>query len=70
MLHPMRAQPRLPSRQSSRTCLKLRTPEGGRWELNVSAGMECFIGPYSRVPGLGSSGPLLEYQPVGCARSG
>ncbi|MET1112422.1 MAG: hypothetical protein ABWX67_12945 [Allosphingosinicella sp.] len=50
--------------------LSLRTPEGGGWDLIVSLGMERFIGSYSRVPGLDSNGPLLEYQPVGCARSG
>jgi hypothetical protein len=48
----------------------LRKPDGGRWGLTVSVGMERFIGHYSRVPGLGSGGPLLEYQPVGCTLSG
>jgi len=66
----MRATCPLPSRQSSKIQLMLRSPDGGCWGLTVSAGMERFIGPYSRVPGLGSGSPLLEYQPVGCARSG
>jgi hypothetical protein len=53
------------SRQSSKIRLNLRTPDGGGWDLIVSPGMERFIGHYSRVPGLGSESPLLEYQPVG-----
>ena len=70
MFYRMRAQPPLPSRLSPKIQLKLRTPEGGSWDLTVSPGMERFIGHYSKVPGLGSDSPLLEYQPVGCARSG
>ncbi|HYI41479.1 MAG TPA: hypothetical protein VE053_14290 [Allosphingosinicella sp.] len=50
--------------------MRLQTAGGGRWDLVVSTGMERFIGPYSQVPGLDSEGPLLEYQPLGCARSG
>ena len=70
MSHPMRAPLPLPLRQASRIRLNLRTRDGGAWDLIVSAGMERFIGFYSRVPGLGSGSPLLDYQPVGCARSG
>lgn len=70
MFHSMRAQRQPPSRQSSKIMLNLRAPDGGSWDLKVSVGMERFIGHYSQVPGLGSEGPLLEYQAVGCARSG
>ncbi len=66
----MRAQRPPSSRQLPKIRLNLRTCQGAAWDLDVSAGMERFIGHYSRVPGLGSAGPLLEYQPVGCARSG
>lgn len=70
MLHPMRAEGPLPTRQSQKLRLSLRTPEGAGWDLVVSAGMERFIGPYSKVPGLSSGEAVLDYQPVGCARSG
>jgi hypothetical protein len=50
--------------------LMLRTPDGGQWGVAFSAGMECFIGHYPRMPGLGSESGLLEYQPVGRARNG
>ena len=70
MFYPMRAKSPLPSRQPRQLRLNLRTPEGGAWDLTVSAGMERFIGHYSKVPGLASDSPLLDYQPVGCARSG
>jgi len=66
----MRAKLPPSSRQSSKIRLNLRTRDGGAWDLTVSVGMERFIGPYSRVPGLSSNSPLLDYQPVGCARSG
>lgn len=66
----MRARLPLSPRQSSKIRLNLLTPDGGAWDLTVSVGMKRFIGSYSQVPGLGSNGPLLEYQPVGCARSG
>ena len=69
MSYRMRAQ-RRPSRQASQIQLMLRTPDGDRWGLTLSSGMERFIGQYSQVPGLGSDGPLLAYQAVGCARSG
>jgi hypothetical protein len=69
MFFRMRITPPRP-RRPSKIRLNLLTPEGGAWTLTVSVGMVRFIGPYSRVPGLGSKGPLLEYQPVGCARSG
>jgi hypothetical protein len=66
----MRNRLALPSPPSSKIQLTLRSPEGGCWDLTVSVGMERFIGAYSRVPGLGSDSPLLDYQPVGCARRG
>jgi hypothetical protein len=66
----MRSKPPLPSRRAPKIRLNLRTRDGDSWDLTVSTGMERFIGSYSRVPGLGSSGPLLDFQPVGCARSG
>lgn len=66
----MRANLPLPSRRSSKIRLSLRAPDGGAWELIVSAGMERFIGHYSQVPGLGSNSSLLEYQPVGRACNG
>ncbi len=65
MFYRMRSNCPLPSRQSPQIQLNLRTPEGGAWDLTVSAGMERFIGHYSQVPGLASGSPLLEYQPVG-----
>ena len=70
MSNRMRAEPPLTSRRASKTQLILRTPDGDRWNLTVSIGFERFIGQYSQVPGLGSEGPLLEYQPLGCARNG
>ena len=43
----------------------LGTPDGGScWTLTLSRGMEQFIGHYPRVPGLGSGGPLLRYEPL------
>ena len=70
MFYRMRATRPLPSRQVSKLRLNLRTPDGASWELTMTAGMERFIGHYSQVPGLESDGRLLEYQAVGCARSG
>lgn len=55
----------LPSRETSKLQLTLRSPEGGRWDLTLSQGMERFIGSYPRIPGLGSGGPLLRYERVG-----
>jgi hypothetical protein len=66
----MRAERRLPVQQPRKLRLKLRTADGAGWELVMSSGMERFIGPYPKLPGLSSGKPLLEYQPVGCARSG
>ncbi|HEX9964121.1 MAG TPA: hypothetical protein VGB04_03975 [Allosphingosinicella sp.] len=48
----------------------LRTADGDCWGVTFSDGMERFIGPYSRVPGLRSDDRLLEYRPAGCPRSG
>ena len=70
MYYRMRAQRPPPSARPPKIRLELRTSDGGGWDLTVSAGMERFIGHYPRVPGLGTCGALLEYQPVGCARSG
>jgi hypothetical protein len=66
----MRARRRLPLRQSPKVVLNLMAPDGGVWGLEMSAGTERFIGRYSQVPGLDADGPLLEYQPLGWARSG
>lgn len=70
MFSSMRAQRPPRPRQASKIQLMLRTPDGGRWGLTVSAGMDRFIGLYSQVPGLGSDSPLLKYQPVDRARRG
>ena len=55
-------------RPGSKVQLLLRTPDGGGWDLTLSCGMERFIGHYARVPGLGSGGPLLRYEPLKAAR--
>ena len=49
-----------------RTCLELllRLEDGSPWRLNVSAGMERFIGAYPLVDGLHSAGPLLRFRAV------
>ena len=70
MFNSMRARRHLPLRQSTKVVLNLMTPDGSVWGLTMSAGTERFIGRYSQVPGLAADGPLLEYQPVGWARSG
>lgn len=70
MFYNMRAMRRVPSRLSPKIRLNLRMPDGGPWDLILSAGMERFIGHYSQVAGLSAEGPLLEYQAVGCACSG
>lgn len=49
--------------------LMLETPDGSRWPVTLSEGMERFIGHYRRVPGLGSGGPLLRFEPVARARA-
>lgn len=48
----------------------LKTPDGRRWALTVSQGMERFIGHYPRVAGLGSGGPLLRYERLRPAGNG
>jgi hypothetical protein len=64
MMYPLRAE-RLQSPQSvSMIQLRLRTPDGD-WGVTLSPGMERFIGPYPRVPGLSSGSAFLDYQPVG-----
>jgi hypothetical protein len=65
MLYPMRAQSPLPSQRSAKIRLCLRTAQNSDWDVEMSAGTELFIGQYTRVPGLASDSPLLEYQPVG-----
>jgi hypothetical protein len=67
MLSPMPAG--LPARPDPKVQLLLRTPGGDRWQLALSPGMERFIGHYPRVPGLGSGGPLLRYEPLEDDRS-
>ena len=44
--------------------LVLRLADGGPWRLRFSAGTERFIGPYPRLGGIMSDGPLLEYEIV------
>lgn len=65
MMNPVRAERPVPRRSTAKIQLMLRTPDGGRWGVTVSDGMERFIGHYSRVPGLSSESRLLEYRPVG-----
>jgi hypothetical protein len=47
---------------SPRIELVLRLEDGSPWRLNVSAGMDRFIGYYSRVDGLDAEGPLLRFR--------
>jgi hypothetical protein len=70
MVFPLRTERSEPPESVSRIRLVLRTSDGGQWAVSLSVGMERFIGHYPRMPGLGSGGALLEYQPVGCARNG
>ena len=42
--------------------LELRLGDGDAWTLNVSAGMERFIGYYPRVDGIDSGGPLISFR--------
>lgn len=70
MMYPLRTERVLSARSPSRIELVLRTPEGNPWSLILPAGMERFVGHYSRVAGLRSGGPLLEYKPVGFAPNG
>jgi hypothetical protein len=42
--------------------LELRLADGSAWTLNVSAGMERFIGYYPRVDGIDAAGPLLRFR--------
>lgn len=64
MVYPLRTERPAPLRSPAKIQLMLRTPDGGRWGVTLSDGMERFIGHYPRVPGLGSDSPLLEYRPV------
>jgi hypothetical protein len=64
MMYPLRAERLEPLQSVSRIWLRLRSPDG-EWGVALSPGMERFIGPYPRVPGLSSGGALLDYQPVG-----
>ena len=70
MMYPLRTERASPAQPSSRIQLVLRTPDGNPWSLILSAGMERFVGRYSRVAGLRSDGLLLEYKPVGVMRNG
>ena len=40
----------------------LRSPDGARWELTFSKGMERFIGHYPRIRGIDFDGSLLTYR--------
>lgn len=45
--------------------LVLRDSDGASWVLSLSAGMEKFIGAYSRLDGFSGDGPLLVFRPAG-----
>ena len=45
--------------------LLLRDGDGAPWVLDLSAGMEKFIGPYPRIDGFGAGDPLLVFRPAG-----
>lgn len=45
--------------------LVLRDGDGAPWTLNLSAGMERFIGAYPRIDGFGAGDPLLVFRPAG-----
>ena len=61
--------PRSLAAQAARVELRLRLPDGAPWVLSVSAGVERFIGPYPRLGGIMSDGPLLEFETVQPART-
>ena len=65
MVSPLRIERFQPRQSVVKIRLMLRNPQGAPWGVTLSVGMERFIGPYSRVPGLSSDSSLLEYQPVG-----
>jgi hypothetical protein len=67
---PLRASSPSADASNSGIQLMLKTPDGSRWELTLSQGMERFIGHYPRVPGLGSGGPLLRYERFRSAGNG
>jgi hypothetical protein len=62
MMYPVRKERPVSPEAHAKIQLMLRTPDGGRWDVLLSDGMERFIGRYSRVPGLGSDSRLLEYR--------
>jgi hypothetical protein len=70
MMYPLRTERPLPGCSPARIQLMLKTRDGDPWNLSLSAGMERFVGHYSRVPGLSSDGQLLEYEPTGRVRNG
>lgn len=70
MVYPVRNQRLVSPRTPAKIQLVLRTPGGGCCRVILSDGMERFIGRYSRLPGLGSDSPLLEYRPVDCPGGG
>ena len=49
---------------SPRLELALRDADGAPWVLQLSAGMERFIGAYPRLDGFGGDGPLLVFRPA------
>lgn len=55
--------------QPARVELVLRLADGSPWRVRFSAGVERFIGPYPRLGGIMSDGPLLEFETVQPART-
>jgi hypothetical protein len=47
-----------------RISLVLRDGDGEPWRLEVSAGMEPFIGAYPRLAAFAVQAPLLQFKPV------
>jgi hypothetical protein len=46
--------------------LSLATPDGGEWRLNLSPGMDRFVGHYARLPGIAPPGGLIDYKAGAC----
>jgi hypothetical protein len=64
MVYPLRTERPVPLEVPARVQLMVRNPDGDRWTVTFSDGVERFIGYYPRVPGLSSDGGLLEFRPV------
>lgn len=48
--------------------LMLHLPDGSPWPLRFSADVQCFIGHYVRIEGIGCGEPLLAYRTIQPAR--